>query len=472
MQTKITCDMHSVNGCCSKHLGLCSGWTRRPNALGSTRTANSVDLTPCENSMSSAGHEILRNYGTKKVHHLFHNSPPHDTILRQIDPLYTLPSHFLRFIWILTFHSYLSLPNAHFPSSFSTKILYSLTSLLSHACHMPPPFHSPVDSSDHAAPHSPVTCSFSAPNTSTTAVLTFLRQLVHILNQQRSASRFAKETWIFLLCLQWAANETTEPSTVQKQPSVVALPPCDNNTGKPNYVHQKKKSTFCLSRKKWTRERIEQSWRGRIAELSALKRGAFVTQEKGACCVRWAHSGHCALCPVATFWTLCVVSGRHILDTVRCVRWAHYGHGVLCAQHVLDRVCDASCSTRPGFVSRRGHQLQPTCYWLPQLCPVPQLCNKSDHRKFRQKPNSPFTNSATIRYSKFQVTAAVLISVSSIGCKQLQCWTMFVITVTSCLTSKVPNKVRVITGKNYELTRNLTTWQYNAHSGLLRCEPL
>ena len=118
-----------------------------------------------------------------------------------------------------------------------------------------------VDSSDHAAlirPFCPLSYHLllTAPNTPTPAVFTLLHVLEHILNHMSWASRFAKETWIFLLRLQLPVNEITGSCTKKKKPFVVVLPPYDNNTGTQNYGNQKKKFTFCLSRKNWTREPI------------------------------------------------------------------------------------------------------------------------------------------------------------------------------------------------------------------------
>jgi hypothetical protein len=241
-----------------------------------------------------------------------------------------------------------------------------------------------------------------------------------------------KEACIFLLRLQLAVNEITGP--VQKT-CVVVLPPDNNNTGRPNYGNQKNKTASCPRQKNWTRERIELRLRGRITQPSAPKRVAVVIQKKTGRCVQCAHPGHSVL-----------VSSAHILDTAclcpvrtswtqsACVQCAHPGHSVLMSsEHILDKMRAAAWSTRLGFTSRRGHQLQCTgwCLSYPQC---PDCTRNETNTNSANKPNLLFANQASIRYFKFVATDCPYIS-RHVPSARTYCTQLRVCLLLRCLTT-------------------------------------
>jgi len=67
--------------------------------------------------------------------------PPPVPILSQIDPVYASTLHLLKIHLISSSHLRLSLPSGLFPSGFSTKTLYNLSST-NHMCYMPRQSHS------------------------------------------------------------------------------------------------------------------------------------------------------------------------------------------------------------------------------------------------------------------------------------------------------------------------------------------
>ena len=73
---------------------------------------------------SAASQEIPRIFWNPQVHHRTHKCPPPVPILRQLHPVPTTPSHFLRrSILILSSHLRLGLPIGVFPSGFPTRTL-------------------------------------------------------------------------------------------------------------------------------------------------------------------------------------------------------------------------------------------------------------------------------------------------------------------------------------------------------------
>ena len=90
---------------------------------------------------SAASQEILRIFWKQKVHHRTHKCPPPVPILRQLHPVLTTPSHFLKI------HLNIILPSASRSPHWSLSLRFPHQnpvhpSPLPHTRHMPRPSHS------------------------------------------------------------------------------------------------------------------------------------------------------------------------------------------------------------------------------------------------------------------------------------------------------------------------------------------
>ena len=75
--------------------------------------------------MFSASQEIPRILWDSKIHYSIHKCPPPVPILRQLDPVHTPTTHFLKIHLNIIPHLHLGLPSGLFPSDFLTKTLYA-----------------------------------------------------------------------------------------------------------------------------------------------------------------------------------------------------------------------------------------------------------------------------------------------------------------------------------------------------------
>ena len=73
--------------------------------------------------LTPACQEITCILWNLRIHYHVHNSPPLDSVLRQINPVYALPTNFFKFVLILSPHQCLGLPSSIFLPRFPTKSL-------------------------------------------------------------------------------------------------------------------------------------------------------------------------------------------------------------------------------------------------------------------------------------------------------------------------------------------------------------
>ena len=128
-------------------------WDILPKTLRFYSLTNSLEHSPSRKANTSlATQELPRILWNPKVHHIIHNSPPPNPLLRQMDPVHAphptsqrykvvqiwpgrfvckevtvCPGHIWTalYILILSSHLRLGLPNSLLPSAPPTKILYA-----------------------------------------------------------------------------------------------------------------------------------------------------------------------------------------------------------------------------------------------------------------------------------------------------------------------------------------------------------